>query len=108
MATFANVEVISPKEAERVITDHDPVILDVRTKTEFDSGHIEGAINVPIDNISENLIASVVPEKSDTVIVYCKSGIRSSIASGEMEKMGYTGILDMAGGIDAWPYDLVR
>lgn len=108
MAAFANVDVISPKEAAKVIADQDPVVLDVRTKTEFDSGHIEGAINVPIDSLNEGVVAKVIPGKSDPVIVYCKSGIRSSIASGEMEKMGYTGIMDMAGGIDAWPFDIVK
>jgi phage shock protein E len=65
------------------------IIIDVRTKAEFDAGHVEGAILIPYDEI-ETRISSVVKDKSKPIALYCRSGRRSGIALRIVESLGYT------------------
>lgn len=60
-------------------------IVDVRTKEEYDTGHVNGALNIPYDEIDEK----VDLDKEKTIIVYCRSGRRSSIAYETLKKLGY-------------------
>ena len=63
----------------------DGIIVDVRTKEEYAEGHVVGAINIPYDEIDEN----VDLDKSKTIYVYCKSGTRSNIAYQNLKELGY-------------------
>ncbi len=63
----------------------DFIIVDVRTKEEYDEGHIEGAINIPYDEIDENTNL----DKNKTIMVYCKSGVRSNKAYNTLKELGY-------------------
>lgn len=72
------------------------VLLDVRSAEEFASGHIDGAVLLPHDEIAAR-IASVVPVKSTPVFVYCRSGRRSGIAVEAMKALGYTELVDLGG-----------
>lgn len=76
------------------------LLIDVRTKEEYDSNHIEGAINIPLDDISSQ-IESKVKKKDKKIIVYCQSGNRSNMARGILKKLGYTNIYDL-GSINNW------
>ncbi len=80
------------------------VILDVRTKAEYDEGHIPGAVLLPDNEISE-LAPTVLPDKDAVILVYCRSGRRSEAASKKLIELGYTNILDFGGIID-WPYEI--
>ncbi|MBQ3385676.1 MAG: rhodanese-like domain-containing protein [Erysipelotrichaceae bacterium] len=82
------------------------IILDVRTAAEYHEGHIEGAINVPNEEISDKEI-SRLPDKSQMIFVYCRSGNRSKDASEKLVKLGYTNIVEF-GGINTWPNELVK
>ena len=82
------------------------IILDVRTAAEYHEGHIEGAINVPNEEISDKEI-SRLPDKSQMIFVYCRSGNRSKDASEKLVKLGYTNIIEF-GGINTWPNELVK
>lgn len=73
--------------------------IDVRTAEEYEDGHISGAQNIPIDQIETDIL-SAVPEKSDIIILYCRSGNRSAQAGKLLEKLGYQVILDAGGIID--------
>jgi rhodanese-related sulfurtransferase len=75
------------------------VILDVRTVSEFNSVHIEGAINIPLDELQERLDEL---GKDDEILVYCRSGIRSSRAMKTLSNNGFSKVYNMLGGIDAW------
>lgn len=75
-------------------------IIDVRQPSEYSSGHIKGAINIPLDNIS--LTAKKI-NKDSNVIVYCLSGARSGSACRQLKSMGYTKVYDL-GSIGRWPY----
>jgi phage shock protein E len=65
------------------------MLLDVRTVEEFRSGHVKGAINVPYQEVGGR-IASLAPDKSTTVLVYCLSGGRSGIAKSVLRRLGYS------------------
>ena len=80
------------------------LLLDVRTKEEFDSGHIPGAALAPYDTLQA---AFAEPDKNRPIVVYCRSGRRSAIAAETLARMGYTDISDF-GGVDRWKGDLRR
>ncbi len=69
---------------ESIISADNYTILDVRTKEEFESGHVVGAINMPYDNID---IQSL--DNSKTILVYCQSGKRSKIAFETLKERGF-------------------
>ncbi len=75
------------------------VILDVRTVSEFESGHLDGAINIPVDELSGRL-SELNPD--DELLVYCRTGNRSTTAVGILRENGYDRIYHMDGGIVAW------
>lgn len=75
------------------------VLLDVRTDWEFDSGHIEGAINMPVDDLQQRH-AELKP--NDEILVYCRTGNRSAKAMQILKDNGYSKIYNMEGGIEAW------
>ena len=62
------------------------ILVDVRTKEEYDEGHLKDALNIPYDIIDEN----VELDKSKTILVYCKSGKRASTAETTLKNLGYT------------------
>ena len=78
-----------------VLPREDDVIVDVRTKAEYDDLHIKKAINIPYDEIDEN----VQLDKTKRVFVYCKSGARSRKAYNILKELGYN-VIDL-GSIDS-------
>ena len=95
---------ISQEEAKEMMDTQDVIILDVREQDEYDSGHIPGAVLLPVGTIDEETAAEVIPEKDSTVLVYCRSGNRSKTASSSLAELGYTNIYEF-GGINTWPYE---
>ena len=95
---------ISQEEAKEMMDTQDVIILDVREQDEYDSGHIPGAVLLPVGTIDEKTAAEVIPEKDSTVLVYCRSGNRSKTASSALAELGYTNIYEF-GGINTWPYE---
>ena len=81
------------------------IILDVRTAQEFASGHIPGAMLFPNENIGTEEIAQL-PDKSQLILVYCRSGNRSKQAADKLVRLGYTNIVEF-GGINSWPGEIV-
>lgn len=103
----ATVQDITPEEAkERLDSDEAIILVDVRTKEEFDSGHIEGAVLLPVDQIQKNA-ADMFPDKDAVYFVYCRSGSRSGVATAMMVELGYQNVFDLGGIID-WPYEVVQ
>lgn len=98
---------ISQEEAKQRMDEQDVIILDVREVDEYDSGHIPGAVLLPLGTIDKDSAAAVIPEKDSVVLVYCRSGNRSKQASSILAELGYTGIFEF-GGINTWPYEIVR
>ena len=104
--TEGKVLMISPEEAKESLDENSEIILlDVRTPSEYESGHIEGAVLLPLDNITEEA-SEVIPDNEKIYYVYCRSGNRSATAEQLLVDMGYKNIYDLGGIID-WPYDTV-
>lgn len=78
------------------------VILDVRTQEEYQTGHITGAICLPNEEITAE--PEELPDKTQTILVYCRSGNRSKQAAQKLAEMGYENVLEF-GGIMDWPYE---
>ena len=100
-------EQITPEQAKTIMdTESDYVIIDTRTTEEFAEGHIEGAVLLDYEDVK--LKAHVIlPDKDALILVYCRSGRRSKIASEELVKLGYTNVKEFGGIID-WPYEIVK
>lgn len=100
-------EQISAEEAKAIMdTEKEYIIIDARTGSEFAEGHIEGAILIPEYEIADRA-EKELPNKDALILVYCRSGRRSKIASEELVKLGYTNIKEFGGIID-WPYEIVK
>lgn len=94
---------ISPYEASTLIEkDSTVLLLDVRTLAEFKSGagHIKNAILIPVGEL-EDRMSELDSAKDKTILVYCRSGHRSGIASDLLIKHGFK-IRDIQGGLNHW------
>ena len=97
-------EQITPQEAKALMdTETDYIIIDARTEEEFAQGHIANAILIPEYEVAERA-EKELPNKNQLILVYCRSGRRSKIASEELVKLGYTNVKEFGGIID-WPYE---
>jgi rhodanese-related sulfurtransferase len=95
---------ITAEEAKTMMDDGDPyILLDVRTEEEFAEQRIDGAILIPDYEIASR-VEEELTDKDARILVYCRSGRRSTLAANEMIALGYTNIYDFGGIID-WPYE---
>ena len=78
------------------------VLLDVRTQEEFDQGHLNGAVCLPVDTLLDGDLSVLLPDKKAPVVVYCRTGSRSAQAAQVLSELGYENVTDLAGGILAW------
>ena len=100
-------EQITAQDAKMIMeTEKDYIIIDARTEEEFAEGHIEEAVLIPEYEISERA-EKELPDKDALILVYCRSGRRSKIASEELVKLGYNNVKEFGGIID-WPYEIVK
>ena len=90
---------IATNEAITLIDDG-AIVIDVRTEEEYNTGHIKGAVNLPLD-----VIDTITYSKDDTLIIYCASGKRSLQAVNTLSDMGYTHLYNLDGGMLNWGGD---
>ena len=100
---------ISPGEVvEKIKNKEDVVLLDVRTIEEYEEGHLQGAVLVPVQELSSQTLAEAglwESAKDKEIIIYCRSGARSQTAFNIMKSLGYTNIKSVAGGLVHWQED---
>ena len=96
---------ITQETAKEMMDTQEVIILDVREQHEYDSGHIPGAVLLPVGTITEDTAAAVIDNLDTVVLVYCRSGNRSKTASQALADLGYTNVYEF-GGINDWPYDI--
>ena len=77
------------------------VLVDVREESEFAKGHLPGAIHMG-KGVIERDVEQRVPDVNTEVVLYCGGGFRSALAADNLQKMGYTQVLSMDGGIRGW------
>ena len=93
---------MSPKQAiDKMSEEENYIIVDVRTKEEYDEKHIKDAINIPLASIGDKM-PDELPDLDEKIYVYCRSGNRSHQAARRLNKLGYTNVIDI-GGINSWP-----
>ena len=103
----ASYRQISQEEAREMMDTQNVIILDVREQSEFDAGHIPGAVLLPVGTITADTAAQMIPEKDSVVLVYCRSGNRSKTASQTLAELGYTNVYEL-GGINTWPHEIEK
>lgn len=97
---------LAPEEAKEMMDTMDVIVVDVRTEEEFIQGHIEGAVLIP-DYDLDKLAAEMLPDKEATILLYCRSGNRSKLASHLLIGMGYQNVYDFGGILD-WRFGEVQ
>ena len=91
---------ITPDELrERLASDTPPLVIDVRTPTEWEDGHVDGALHLPLGRLPKEL--DDVPTDRDLVLI-CKTGYRSSTAACLLAGRTSGSLVDVIGGMDAW------
>ena len=99
---------ITASEAKKMMDEQEEIfILDVREQSEYNEGHVPGAVLLPVGTISEETAAAVIENKDTVVLVYCRSGNRSKTAAQALVDLGYTQVYEF-GGIRDWPYEVEK
>lgn len=96
---------ITAEQAYEMMNTQEVVIVDVRTQSEYDEGHIQNAVLIPNETIGSDLPTNL-PDKNAIILVYCRSGRRSEEAARKLVNLGYVSVYDF-GGINDWPYGTV-
>lgn len=80
---------------EECYKTNNSILLDVRTEEEYNSGHIEKSINIPLQRIEDSL--KIINDKSTPIYVYCRSGARSTSATALLTSLGYSNVINIGG-----------
>ncbi|WP_291579691.1 rhodanese-like domain-containing protein [Clostridium sp. UBA6640] len=96
---MSNIKYINNEQAENLIEENDELlILDVRSANEFEESRISNAINIPVDELEEEFY-ELEDYKDRPILVYCKSGKKSSVACNLMEEEGFSNLYNLRDGI---------
>lgn len=90
---------ISYKKMIELMKNSNFYLIDVRSSQEFEEGHLDGAINIPVYNIEKN-IEKIIKNKTDIIILYCSSGYRSKEAKEILENLGFENVYNLKGGLN--------
>jgi rhodanese-related sulfurtransferase len=93
---------ISAADAEKILSgENRAVVIDVRTPSEYQAGHIEGSRLIPVDEIEER--SAEVPRDADPILVVCQGGGRSAAACEILSSKGFVNLVNIYDGMGAWP-----
>ena len=95
-----NILTLSSYQGEKLLSNHDYIFIDVRTKQEHDTGHIPNSTHIPIGSL-ESRIDEVEKFREKKIIVYCHSGDRSSKGTKILNKYGFEA-MNLSGGMIQW------
>jgi len=95
----SEIDEVTPREA--AARSDTPAFLDVRERDEWEEGHIPGAVWIPRGNL-ESRVEQSLPDREQPVIVYCAGGSRSAFATRTLQDLGYTSVVNLAGGFSDW------
>ena len=94
-------EIAAPQLPFLLNSNPKPVLIDVREDHEWQTGHAAGAVHIG-RGVLEMSIETAVPKKDTPIVVYCQGGGRSALAADTLQKMGYTKVYSLAGGLNAY------
>lgn len=92
---------LSCADATLKINRENAVVIDVRTAAEFVTGHVPDSINIPRDKLKER-VAELEKFKGRPLILNCASGVRAGGACGELRRLGFEQVFQLAGGMSGW------
>jgi rhodanese-related sulfurtransferase len=92
---------VSPQQAAEMQVQQKAVIVDVRENDEWNTGHIAGAIHIPLSEI-QNRVSELTRYQNQPIITQCRSGARSVKAAEMLKISGFTNVHNMDGGLNAW------
>ncbi len=92
---------LSPFAATRMVNGGEALLLDVRAATEFKTGHVLNAMNVPVGDLDKRM-HELQKYKQKDVLVYCDNGMRTTRAMARLKKNGFEQLHTLAGGLAAW------
>ncbi len=92
---------IRPAEVVQLINHQNAVIVDVRSDKEYQEGHIVNSLHIPL-GVLENRLSDLKDHKSDSLIMVCRSGTRSTSAANILKKQGFESVKNLTGGMLAW------
>jgi rhodanese-related sulfurtransferase len=95
------VREVGVADTRRQLEKNEAVLIDVREESEWAAGHARGAVHLG-KGVIERDIEQRVPDKTAPIILYCGGGFRSALSADNLQKMGYTNVVSMAGGWRAW------
>jgi rhodanese-related sulfurtransferase len=96
------IQTVSPSELMKITENRKICLIDVREKHEFQSGHIPGAINIPLSQMELLKSKSSEWDPGDSIYLYCRSGSRSAIAARQLRKLGFQKVIHLQGGLMRW------
>ena len=97
----AAVREVDTAQAGQLASASGALLVDVRESTEWQEGHIVGAVHVPRGHL-ESRIEAAAPDRQRPLVLYCASGVRSLFAARQLEELGYTDVVSLTGGFQAW------
>ena len=97
-------KIVSVKELVILINRQPTILVDVRNANEFTLGRIDNSLNVPLDQLAEN-IDKFKKNPNKTIVVYCQKGFQSAQAVKILYKLGIDNVVSIEGGLDAWQKD---
>jgi len=97
----SQVRELGPAEVDQIRQTGDAAIVDVREASEWEQGHIPGALHVSKSYLEQDAEAAL-PDRSRPVVLYCAGGVRSLFAGQTLQAMGYTDVVSMSGGFQRW------
>lgn len=92
---------VDPVAATDMINRRDAIIIDVRSSADFAKGHIINAVNIPMNGFKKQ-IPTLQKHKGKPIVINCRSGSQSSMASQQLRKEGFEEVYNLRGGILAW------
>lgn len=98
------IKLVTPEEMQTLIEQKDVQLVDVRTKQEYEQGHIDDAQNIDFNSptFDEDIVKL---DKNKPVLLYCKSGGRSAKCAEKLKAAGFIKIFDLEGGITQWKFN---
>jgi len=97
----SNYKEVTPQEADRLIKEKQPLILDVRTAGEYKKGHLKDAVLIPVRQVKKRMNELLQYQEKD-ILIYCATGNRSTVASKILNDAGFTHIYNLRHGIYGW------
>ena len=101
MTTQPNVQTVDVAEAQTLIHESNTLVLDVRSPGEFETAHIDGAVNIPVDRLDPHL-REIVHNAGGTMVLVCQSGGRAEQAATTLSREGKQDLVLLQGGMNAW------